>query len=118
MLIIYENRGQLYVYNPKKKSLKPGTEIKLNVITERERIETLYYSGHFQPYTGAEGEMELSGSYDASDAWLLIKDLLDYSNVDTMHLQEPIYDHLSAYYAQNNYRMHYSASDYASRASW
>ncbi len=105
VLIIYEQRGELYVYNPKKKSLKPGIEIKLNVITEREGIETLYYSGHFQPYTGADGEMELSGSYDASDAWLLIKDLLDYSNVDTTHLNEPIYDHLSAYYAQNNYRI-------------
>lgn len=105
VLIIYEQGGQLYSYNPKRVSIKCGAGIRITNLSERERIETLYYSGHFQPYTGADGEMELSGSYDASDAWLLIKDLLDYSNVDTYHLNEPIYSHLSAYYAQNNYRI-------------
>ena len=105
VLIIYEQRGILYVYNPRETTLYPESGIRLSIITKKVDLETLYYSGHFQPYTGADGEMELSGSYDASDAWLLIKDLLDYSNVDTMHLNEPIYSHLSAYYAQNNYRI-------------
>lgn len=68
-------------------------------------IETFYYSGHFQPYMGADGEMELAGSYEASDAWLLVKDLEDYSNVDSLHLSEPLYNHLLAYFAQNNYRI-------------
>lgn len=103
--IVYEHRRQLYIYNPQHLQIVCGDGIQYSEIHERTRIETLYYSGHFQPYTGAEGELELSGSYDASDSWLLIKDLLDYSNVDTYHLTEPIYDHLSAYYAQNNYRI-------------
>lgn len=105
VLIIYEQGGQLYAYNPKRLRIKCDAGIRVSNLHERAKIETLYYSGHFQPYTGAEGEMELSGSYDASDGWLLIKDLLDYSNVDTYHLNEPIYNHLSAYYAQNNYRI-------------
>lgn len=105
VLIIYEQGGQLYAYNPKRVRLNCAPGICITNLSEREKIETLYYSGHFQPYTGAEGEMEFSGCYDASDAWLLIKDLLDYSNVDTLHLNEPIYDHLLAYYAQNNYRI-------------
>lgn len=103
--IVYEQCGALYVYNPQHLRINCETGIKCTEIHERLRIETLYYSGHFQPYIGAEGELELSGSYDASDSWLLIKDLLDYSNVDTYHLTEPIYNHLSAYYAQNNYRI-------------
>ena len=103
--IVYEQQGVLYIYNPYHLQIDCERGIEYSVIRERYRIETLYYSGHFQPYTGAEGELELSGSYDASDAWLLIKDLLDYSNVDTYHLSEPIYNHLSAYYAQNNYRI-------------
>lgn len=103
--IVYEQQGALYVYNPQHLQIVCGDGIHYSEIRERSRIETLYYSGHFQPYTGAEGELELSGSYDASDSWLLIKDLLDYSNVDTYHLTEPIYNHLSAYYAQNNYRI-------------
>lgn len=103
--IVYEQQGTLFVYNPLGFQIVCQDGIGYKEVHDRRRIETLYYSGHFQPYTGAEGEMELSGSYDASDAWLLIKDLLDYSNVDTYHLTEPIYNHLNAYYAQNNYRI-------------
>lgn len=104
VIIVYEQQGELYIYNT--------TDIKVqsrlcvtHPLQERRPIETLYYSGHFQPYTGLEGEMRLTGSYEASDAWLLIQDLQDYSNVDTLHLTEPIYNHLLAYYAQNNYRI-------------
>lgn len=104
VIIVYEQQGELYIYNT--------TDIKVqsrlcitHPLQERRPIETLYYSGHFQPYTGLEGEMQLTGSYEASDAWLLIQDLQDYSNVDTLHLTEPIYNHLLAYYAQNNYRI-------------
>lgn len=105
VLVVYENKGELFVYNPNGLSIQTEEGISITPISERKNIRTLYYSGHFQPYTGAEGEMELAGSYDASDSWMLIRDLLDYSNVDTIHLTEPIYNHLSAYYAQNNYRI-------------
>lgn len=105
VVIVYEQKGELYVYNPQNLRVDCERGIKCYNLRRRRTIETFYYSGHFQPYTGAEGEMELSGSYDASDSWLLIKDLLDYSRVDTYHLTEPIFNHLGAYYAQNNYRI-------------
>lgn len=43
--------------------------------------------------------------YNATDNFRLIKDLQDYSNVDTMHLSNNIQSHLFAYQAQNNYRI-------------
>lgn len=105
VLIVYEQNGELYIYNTVGIKVVIDYDITSHPIETRSTIGTLYYSGHFQPYTGAEGEMELSGCYEASDAWLLIKDLQDYSNVDTLHLSEPLYNHLHAYYAQNHYRI-------------
>lgn len=105
VLIVYEQNGELYIYNTIGIKVIVSHDITSHIIHNRYSIETLYYSGHFQPYTGIEGEMELSGCYEASDAWLLIKDLQDYANVDTLHLSEPLYNHLQAYYAQNHYRI-------------
>lgn len=105
VLIAYEMEGDLCIYNHTGLTITAEDGVVVNHIETRSTIETLYYSGHFQPYTGAEGEMELSGSYEASDAWLLVKDLQDYANVDTFHLSEPLYNHLAAYYAQNHYRI-------------
>lgn len=104
VLIVYEQQGNLYVYNSRGIALDASPDIHISEINQRRSIETLYYSGHFQPYTDDE-DMELSGSFEASDGWLLVKDLHDYANVDTLHLSEPLYNHLSAYYAQNNYRI-------------
>ena len=103
--IVYEYQGDLYIYNPNNLKIVCEQGLRSYSIETRKAIETFYYSSHFQPYTGAEGEMELSGSYDATDTWLLINDLLNYSNFDSYHLTAPIYNHLSAYYAQNNYRI-------------
>lgn len=105
VLIVYESNGELLIFNPKGTSVSIEPGLKIKPLSERHHIETFYYSGHFQPYTGADGEMELAGSYDASDSWLLVRDLTDYSNVDSIHLGEPIYNYLSAYSAQNNYRI-------------
>ena len=103
-LIVYEDRGSLYLYNPLRMAVTFGQDIRLTEIQQRRPIETLYYSGHFQPYSG-DDDMELAGSYEASDGWLLVHDLQDYANVDSLHLSEPLYNHLLAYYAQNNYRI-------------
>lgn len=105
VLIVYEQQGELYIYNTTNIKITTADRIITHTTQRRNTIETLYYSGHFQPYTGAEGEMQLSGCYEASDAWLLIKDLQDYANVDTLQLSSPLYNHLLAYYAQNNYRI-------------
>lgn len=103
-LIVYEDRGSLYLYNPRRMGIVSEQGVHVTEIQQRRPIETLYYSGHFQPYSGDE-DMELAGSYEASDGWLLVHDLQEYSNIDTMHLSEPLYNHLLAYYAQNCYRI-------------
>jgi len=105
VLIVYEQQGDFYIYNTTNIKVTTADGLIMHTTQRRNTIETLYYSGHFQPYTGAEGEMQLSGCYEASDAWLMIKDLQDYANVDTLQLSSPLYNHLLAYYAQNNYRI-------------
>lgn len=105
VLIAYEMEGDICIYNHTELKVEAEEGLGVHSADMRGSFETLYYSGHFQPYTGAEGEMQLTGSYEASDAWLLVKDLLDYANVDTLHLSEPLYNHLAAYYAQNHYRV-------------
>ncbi len=104
VLIVYEYQGDLLVYNPTGVNISATSNIHIIDIHERLSINTLYYSGHYQPYNGDE-DMELSGSYEASDGWLLVHDLQAYANIDSMHLSEPLYNHLNAYYAQNNYRI-------------
>lgn len=104
VLIAYEQQGNLMVYKPEGIRVEAEPDIHVSEIHERRHIDTLYYSGHFQPYTG-DDDMELAGSYEASDGWQLVHDLQDYANIDSMHLSEPLYNHLSAYYAQNNYRI-------------
>ena len=104
VIVVYEQDGEFYIYNTT--GIKVKQEFtKTHPLSIIKPIKTLYYSGHFQPYIGLEEEIQWAGSYEASDAWLLIHDLQDYSNVDTLHLNEPIYSHLLAYYAQNNYRI-------------
>ena len=105
VLIVYEQNGELYIYNTTNIKVVAGEGIVLHPESRRFSLETFYYSGHFQPYMGVDGEMELAGSYEASDAWLLVKDLQDYSNIDSLHLSEPLYNYLLAYFAQNNYRI-------------
>lgn len=104
VLMVYEHNGNLIGYNPKDIRIEVAPDIHLEEIHQRRFINTLYYSGHYQPYTGEE-DIELAGSYEASDGWLLVHDLQDYANIDSMHLSEPLYNHLNAYYAQNNYRI-------------
>lgn len=105
VIIVYEKDGHLYLYNPTNQPIKLSRKLTVHKIKDRKSIDVLYYSGHFQPYTGSNGDLELSGSYNASDGWLLVKDLQDYSNVDTVHLTSPLYNHLQAYIAQNHYRI-------------
>lgn len=104
VLMVYEQNGELYVFNPTDIKVEAERDIRILNIQNIRKINTLYYSGHFRAYEGSE-DMELAGSYEASDGWLLVKDLQDYSNVDTLHLSEPLYNHLQAYNAQNNYRI-------------
>ena len=110
--IVFERDGNLY---------KCTRNCELNIIgisnvkiieTDSESINTFFYSGHFSPlfdYNDVR-TVELTGMYNATDNFRLIKDLQDYSNVDTMHLSNNIQSHLFAYQAQNNYRICYLLS--------
>ena len=110
--IVFERDGNLY---------KCTRNCELNIIgisnvkiieTDNESINTFFYSGHFSPlfdYNDVR-TVELTGMYNATDNFRLIKDLQDYSNVDTMHLSNNIQSHLFAYQAQNNYRICYLLS--------
>ena len=108
-VIVYEEGGRLYVYQPSSEKW-PKLEIDSEVACENSDLrkkKSLYYSGHFQPYRSGEDadEFETSGNYVATDQWLLIKDLMDYSNVDSLHMTHSLHKHLSAYHAQNQYRI-------------
>ena len=110
--IIFEKDGNLY---------KCTRNCELNIIgisnvkiikTDNESINTFFYSGHFSPlfdYNDVR-TVELTGMYNATDNFRLIKDLQDYSNVDTIHLSNNIQSHFFAYQAQNNYRICYLLS--------
>lgn len=110
--IVFEKDGNLY---------KCTRNCELNIIgisnvkiieTDNESINTFFYSGHFSPlfdYNDVR-TVELTGMYNATDNFRLIKDLQDYSNVDTIHLSNNIQSHFFAYQAQNNYRICYLLS--------
>lgn len=110
--IVFERDGNLY---------KCTRNCELNIIgisnvkiieTDNESINTFFYSGHFSPlfdYNDVR-TVELTGMYNATDNFRLIKDLQDYSNVDTIHLSNNIRSHFFAYQAQNNYRICYLLS--------
>ena len=108
-VVVYEDGGILKIYQPNPKKW-PQLKIDSDVAYEASDLKkkkALYYSGHFQPYRSAEDadEFETSGNYVATDQWLLIKDLMDYSNIDSLRLTHSLYSHLSAYHAQNQYRI-------------
>jgi ABC-type molybdenum transport system ATPase subunit/photorepair protein PhrA len=97
--IIFEKDGNLY---------KCTRNCELNIIgisnvkiikTDNESINTFFYSGHFSPlfdYNDVR-TVELTGMYNATDNFRLIKDLQDYSNVDTIHLSNNIQSHFFAF---------------------
>lgn len=110
--IVFERDGSLYKCT-RNCELRVKENNNVGIIdSNRESINTYFYSGHFSPlfdYNDVR-TVELTGMYNATDNFRLIKDLQDYSNVDTMHLSNNIQSHLFAYQAQNNYRICYLLS--------
>lgn len=69
-------------------------------------LDVIFYSGHFIPYqTHDIISSELGGENNISDSACLIKDLQDYSNVDTLHLTNSLFAHYRGYYNQNMNRI-------------
>lgn len=86
--IIFEMNGELYKYslNCHLRVIGDGG---IHIIeSEKESINTFFYSGHFSPLFDSVDlrTVELAGMYNATDNFRLIKDLQDYSNIDTIHL--------------------------------
>lgn len=109
-VVVYENGGQLYVYQPSKElrpKLRVDTKLKYTKTESLLSIPVMYYSGHFSPLDDRNDILasELAGSYIASDQWLLIHDLLNYSNFDAIYLSGRMYSYIWAYLAQNNARI-------------
>lgn len=110
--IIFEMNGELckYSLNCNLRVIGDGG---IHIIeSEKESINTFFYSGHFSPLFDSVDlrTVELAGMYNATDNFRLIKDLQDYSNIDTIHLTNDMQSHLFAYQAQNNYRICYLLS--------
>lgn len=110
-IIIYKQGDTMYAYIPNGfhygYSVIPNISEKWEQVSERPKVNMFYYTSYFRPYTMVHepGEGELSGVYNASDSWRLIRDYLDYANVDTLMRTEPIGMHLDALIAQDNNRI-------------
>lgn len=110
--IVLERDGTLYKCT-RNCELKVDGDKEVDIVEiESGNINTFFYSGHFSAlfdYSDVR-TVELTGMYNATDNFRLVKDLQDYSNVDTMHLSNNLQSHLFAYQAQNNYRICYLLS--------
>lgn len=103
-VLVYEQDGKLLVWG---KDIKVNTKLPYTIVRNIPKITCFYYSGHFMPYVTYNDlrSTELAGGYNASDGWLLIKDLQSYSNIDSRHLTQPLFRHLNYFVAQNNHRI-------------
>ena len=103
-VLVYEQDGQLVVWG---KDTKVVTTLPYKHTISIPKITCFYYCGHFMPnvtYSDLRSA-ELAGGYNASDGWLLVKDVQSYSNIDSIHMSLPLYSHLNYFVAQNNYRV-------------
>lgn len=102
-ILVYEEGGQLSVYSKENIQLPEG----IRKVSSPKDITYLYYSGHFNPGSSLNNLRlgELSGGYNISDGYLLVKDIQNYSNKDHVHNGASFSEHLGQYNAQNNIRI-------------
>lgn len=103
-VLVYENDGKLEIWGS---NVKVKTKLPHEFIREIPKISCFYYCGHFMPYVNYNDMRfsELAGGYNASDGWLLLKDLQSYTNVDSMYMDKPLAWHLNVFVARNNSRI-------------
>lgn len=110
-VLVFEQNNEFSLFGSNISDIKVYSDYSYNRIKDpqRIRINSFYYSGH--PMTGYSIVIEdprcfeLSGSYIATDSWLLIKDLQDYLNKDSLTGLAPLFKYKLAFEAQNNYRI-------------
>lgn len=103
-VLVYEQDGQLLVWG---KDIKVDTTLQYSVVKDIPKITCFYYCGHFMPnvtYSDLRST-ELAGGYNASDGWLLVKDIQSYSNISSIYMTLPLNQHLNYFVAQNNHRI-------------
>lgn len=103
-VLVYERDGVFEVWG---QDVKIKTKLPCKRITDIPKINCFYYCGHFMPYVSYNDMRlsELSGCYNASDGWLLTKDVQSYANIDTFLFDKPLDWHLRLFIAQNNHRI-------------
>lgn len=103
-VLVYEQDGELLVWG---KDIKVNTQQPYTIVSIIPKITCFYYCGHFMPYVTYSDlrSTELKGGYNASDGWLLVKDVQSYSNIDSIRMTLPLYCYLNYFVAQNNYRI-------------
>lgn len=103
-VLVYEQDGQLLVWG---KDVRVETKLAYRVIENIPKITCIYYCGHFMPYVTYNDlrSTELAGGYNATDGWMLVRDVQSYSNMDSIHMTLPLYSHLNYFVAQNNHRI-------------
>lgn len=111
-IILYGNQQSLRAYIPKKCEYNIQNE-RIHISQDRPTTGLFYYSSYFRPYTSlhAPGDGELAGVYNATDTWRLVKDLQDYSNIDTNSANNSLAWHLNAHIAQDHSRIIQLMSD-------
>ena len=89
------------------KDVQVETELAYRITENIPKITCFYYSGHFMPYVTYNDlrSTELAGGYNASDGWMLVRDVQSYSNIDSIRMTLPLYSHLNYFVAQNNHRI-------------
>lgn len=103
-VLVYEQDGKLLVWG---KNIEVNTTLPFSIVSNIPKITCFYYCGHFMPYVSYSNlrSTELAGGYNASDGWLLVKDLQSYSNIDSIFMTLPLYQYLNCFVAQNNHRI-------------
>ena len=103
-VLVYEQDGRLLVWG---KDVQVETELTYRIIENIPKITCFYYCGHFMPYVTYNDlrSTELAGGYNASDGWMLVRDVQSYSNIDSIRMTLPLYSHLNYFVAQNNHRI-------------
>lgn len=106
MIVCQDEKGKFYSYIPNNRKYEIiGPNVK--PLPNPPKIGMFYYSPYFRPSRSFYEPIstEVMGVYNASDTWRIIKDFVDYANVDGYHGGERMADYLDAFQRQDNNRM-------------
>ena len=118
-IVVYKENETLGVFAPKGNDLTASLDgTAIEVSHKRPIVRGMYYTGYYSPCFSYDSprDVQLAGSFNMSEGYLLIRDFQDYSNVDTLHLSEAIGVHLKAHIAQDNFRISCLLADKEIRA--